>query len=265
MPDDIEALYTRLQADPVAQLGRKSVCLIGPYVTGYEWARVRYGLPAFADPLGEPLQHWAERRFGWTAVMGCRQGICCFARLFAADEAEAFDMYFRFREQARAELGELSPCETYDGWDAKPLVEWLCDEHFRTRTGLYLEPSVEGIWVFCNAYLAAERDLGHADSDDTRALAGFADWIGQRYPFATGRPWHKVIDFLNLHQRDRAKESFFAAFDQYRAGDPPGAMSTKAREILASITKQVLATDSNATFDDVADTYADVLKTIAPS
>lgn len=269
--NDLESLHERLKLDPAMHLGRKSVRLIHGYEFGYESARLRWGrtpLPAKLDHAA--FQNWTEARFGWTKEMGCRQNPMSFSLLLRRDEQEAFDLYFELYDAARSEIGHGTPAEKGDGGTAdterEGLVEFICSERCRTRPGMYFGgQSLDVLWAFCNGYFWAEEDLGVGESDDRKALAGFQRWVNERYPFARGCPWNRVLNFLALDSPARSWASFFERFAMFRAGERPDALSETARTIIGNITADILRKSPHLDPDDVAGHFTDVVRKISPS
>ena len=273
--NDVDSVYDRLRTDPLPHLGRRGVRLIIPYEFGYELGRKRLGWPLLPESLGRRgFQDWVEVRFGWTSHQGCRQNAASFAELLTADDAAAFDFYFELRAAAKAD--HVRP--TADGlegatWRAEgdaptpaTLVDWLIDDHFRTRASMYIGGRcLDALWAMCSGYLWAERDAGIAESADARTMAGFQAWTEARFPFAAGRPWNKVFNFLCLNDPARAWAATLEAFDAHRAGDAPDAMSDTGKTVLAAITRAVQTDNPDATIHGIAAKFGDAIKGIAPT
>ena len=269
--NDLESLHQRLKLDPATHLGRKSVRLVHAYEFGYDWARLRWGrgaLPAKLDHAA--FQGWAEARFGWTKDAGCRQGPMSFALLVSRDEQEAFDLYFELYDAACRDAGP-SGLGRDDATGDKPkehetLLEFITGERCRTRPGMYFGgPSVDALWAFCSGYFWAERDMAVGESDDRRALEGFQRWVEERYRFAKGCPWNRVLDFLVLHSPQRGWDLFFEMFSMFRAGERPDALSETARTIISNITANALRKNPHLDADAVAGAFTEVARNICPS
>src|SRR5215213_733770 len=89
-----ESLLERIRQSPYEHLGRRSVSEIYPYITGYDTARLFWGLPNVPHCLsGDDYKEWLNSK-----VHLCRQSLETFCLLLAEDEREAFDLFFEFQD-----------------------------------------------------------------------------------------------------------------------------------------------------------------------
>ena len=216
---------------------------------------------------GRTFQKWAERRFNWTAEMGCRQSVASLALLMSQDEQIAFDLFFDLRKQAVADIADFKSDGTDDfELPQEELVSFITNGRFKDRPGMWLGgASVDALWALCSGFVWAERDGGLDDSEAQRFLAGFQNWIEERYPFSRGRPWNKTIDFLALHLPERAWKSCFEMIDMFRNGTAPDSLSMTGRQLLQGLTKAIVEQNADMTPEDVAREWGDVVKGICPS
>ncbi len=77
---------------------------------------------------------------------------------------------------------------------------------------------VSGLWVMCNGFLWAERDLGITDSSDEMTMELFQLWLDERYPIAKGQTWDKLFYFEALHSERWALEQFYENFEMFLQG-----------------------------------------------
>ncbi|MFI5379817.1 MAG: hypothetical protein ACHRHE_11005 [Tepidisphaerales bacterium] len=265
--ETIESLQDRLRLDPISHIGRKSVHLIHAYELGYQLGRQRWAKPLLKVELnGHAFQNWAEHRFGWTAEMGCRQDVVSFSLLISVDEQSAFDTYFDLRDAARRDLGMVVDTEAESHpLPAEGLITFIANEHFRSRPGLYLgSASVDALWALCSGFVWAEKDVEVRDSDAQTFLVGFQRWMEERYPFATARPWNRILSFLTLGSPDRAWASFFEVLDMFRAGRSPKSFSKTGERMLEGITREILANEPAREITEVSATLREVVKGITP-
>ncbi len=263
----LDELYDRLRADPVANLGRKSVTLIYPYEWGYEMGCRRWGRAVPEDLLGAVFQEWVMGHYGWTHEQGCRQNVPGFARLMSTDEREAFDLFFELRRQAIRDSGGRTSREESPPLPWNDLIAFITDEHVRNRPTLYFGPAnlVDGLWAHCSGYLWAERDAGVVDSEASRFMDGFQKWVEARFPFSRGRPWNRTSDFLGLHIREQAWSACVEMIDMYRNGSTSDSLSPTAERMLQGLTKSIMESDPRATRKKVAEKWKDVVKRICQS
>jgi hypothetical protein len=265
--ESLKQLHDRLRDDPAAHLGRKSVHLIMAYELGYELGQRRWGAPVLRLDVGSrAMQEWVEKKFGWTAEMGCRQNAVSFASLMSVDEQSAFDFYFEMRDAAARELESAESTDTdLMQFPRSELLEFINSDHFRQRPGMWMgRKSLDDLWALCNGYLWAEMDMGIAVSAARDFASQFQQWIEDRYPFAKGRPWNKVLDFLTLSSPDRAWASFYDALDGFLAGQKPDSLSKTGEQMLQAITRKILASDPDADADEIALKFKETVKRICP-
>lgn len=224
MPD-YESLLERIRNSPHKHLGRRSVSEINPYISGYDTARISWGLPNVPRRLGfERYRRWVESK-----VHLCRQNLESFCLLLTEDEREAFDLFFELHDAA------LDECETdlvlpedfesrnftqSSATKSGTLVEFILNETMKTKPALYFGNHrwVSGLWALCNGFLWAERDLGVRDSSDAMNLELFQLWIDERYPIAKGQTWDKLFYFNAIHSERWALEQFYENFEMFLAG-----------------------------------------------
>jgi hypothetical protein len=247
--ESLKRLHDRLRDDPVAHLGQKSVNLIMAYELGYELGQRRWGVPLLrSDVSWGAMQQWVEQKFKWTAEMGCRQNAVSFALLMSVDEQSAFDFYLEMRADAAKELATVENTDTDSVQFAKTeLVEFINSDQFRPRPSMWLGgKSLDALWALCSGYIWAERDIGISASAAQYFVTQFQQWIEDRHPFAKGRPWNRILNFLALNSPDSAWSSFYDALDCFLAGQGPDSLSKRGETMLQAITRQILANDGDA-------------------
>lgn len=245
----LHTLYQRLQADPVAHLGRKSISLVSGYELGYDLALERWGRPSPLfrfDP--QMFRSWTERRFGWPEDEFCRHGLKCFATLMSVDDASALDNYVQLFAEASSQLEEVPPRPSAAEVASQSLIEFLCFDRFRTRPAMWMGngSSADHLWALCSGYCWAERDMNVGSSSDAQLMRKFQDWMAERYPFARGQPWNRVLNFLSLGSPQGSFDLFFEMFDMFRAGNRPEALSSTARTMVSAITQQLISQNPSA-------------------
>jgi hypothetical protein len=104
---------------------------------------------------GRTFQKWAERRFNWTAEMGCRQSVASFALLMSQDEQIAFDLFFDLRKQAVADIADFKSDGTDDfELPQEELVSFITNGRFKDRPGMWLGgASVDALWALCSGFV----------------------------------------------------------------------------------------------------------------
>jgi hypothetical protein len=81
-----------------------------------------------------------------------------------------------------------------------------------------------------NGGIEAERV--HTGVSSTAALLdNFQLWLEARYPWALGRPWHRILRFQNLWCPERSLDAFWTHFDLFRNGEPPDALTPTGKHM----------------------------------
>lgn len=230
---DYESLLERIRQSPYEHLGRRALSEIHGYISGYDLARLFWGLPNIPRCLSyEDYKKWIDSK-----VHLCRQNLETLCLLLAEDERAAFDLFFEFYNEAIEECKNLIisqedvESKNFDSSKAiknRTLVDFILDEEaIKKRPAMYFGNNrlVSGLWAFCSGFLWAERDLGITDSSDAMNMELFQLWIDERYPIAKGQPWDKIFYFNALHSEKWALEQFYENFEMFlegrKADSPP--------------------------------------------
>jgi hypothetical protein len=72
-------------------------------------------------------------------------------------------------------------------------------------------------------------------------LAAFERWVWERFPFAEGKNWGKLFQFLALDVPANALELFFDNFDLFLEGGSPKDNTRRFQSLLDEAVKSVLA------------------------
>ncbi|HRH45820.1 MAG TPA: hypothetical protein PKY82_29530 [Pyrinomonadaceae bacterium] len=243
MPD-YEWLLERIRQSPKEHLGQISVSRINSYMMGYDMARNFWGLPDVHRRLSwDKFREWQESKFHL-----CSQNIQSLCILVCENEQQAFDLFFEFHdmalEECRADLviKEDLEAKNFDQTTATKsctLIEFILNkEGIRKRPAMYFgnDRQVTGLWTMCNGFLWAEKDLGITDSSDAMNLELFQIWLDERYPFAKGQNWDKLLYFNTIDSNSRALEQFYENFEMFLEGKntdaPPRWVETMIETVL---------------------------------
>lgn len=103
----------------------------------------------------------------------------------------------------------------------------------RQRPRMYFgnTPDLMGCLVaFFSGSIEAER-LYTGISATATVLEHFQIWMNARYPWALGRPWHRILLFQNLWNAERSLAGFWTHFDLFHEGQQPDAMTATAQHL----------------------------------
>src|SRR5438128_2010463 len=85
-------------------------------------------------------------------------------------------------------------------------------QKIRERPGLILgRPSANNLYCFLSGFAWARRD---ADATDYDFLAGFNQWVQERYKVTSTQGWAKVIEFYSMTEADEMA-LFWKLLDEY--------------------------------------------------
>jgi hypothetical protein len=91
-------------------------------------------------------------------------------------------------------------------------------ERIRKRPGIFLgRPSVSNLYMFLSGFTYARKD---SDPGDQQFLAGFGQWVHDRYKVTSTQGWAKIIEFYSLNEVEEM-ELFWKLLDQYLAEQMP--------------------------------------------
>lgn len=232
-----ELLLGRIQDDPLSHLGTYSPNLLYPYFSGYDDARSHHGAPPVVGTLSlGDFATWFNENF-----YSGNQGFARVCQLLTDTDEQALELFFEFRKNRLQQLtgglagSQNEMAEHRDTGSAESrmsLTEFVLHESLRTRTAMYFanEHWIHGMWAMCNGYLWAERDLGIENSEDAERFAAFQKWVDERYPFAQGKNWGKVIEFLGMGVNERARNEFYDLFETFLEGTDPNEPTKNCRE-----------------------------------
>src|SRR4051794_6700873 len=105
MLDRMDEVWGRIRKDPVEHLSCRSLDALTAYEVGYVVACGRWGIPAPQRQHGDEVLAWLQSRIEVTDEHAGRLNafnwlnVAPFARLLAADDREAFDVYFKLYDQ----------------------------------------------------------------------------------------------------------------------------------------------------------------------
>jgi hypothetical protein len=212
-----DALFERIEGDPPEHLGGYSPGLLGQYFSGYEHA-LRFHS---RQPIVGELGLWQFSQWFADHVSPGYAGVCL---LQTDSDVEALELFFEFRKLARADISTL-PLDDKD-WNYESLSMLDLIQHpdaMRLRPAMYFGNSLWTLrlWAMWNGYVEAEKDIGIEASRDTRVFFEFSNWLGERYPFAEGKNWGKLFQFLALDVHAAALENFYDHLELFLEGGAP--------------------------------------------
>jgi hypothetical protein len=92
-------------------------------------------------------------------------------------------------------------------------------EKIRERPGIILgRPSARSLYAFLSGFAYARKDGNPGDYD---FLAGFNQWVHDRYGVTSSQGWAKIIEFYSLTEADEMA-LFWKLLDEYLAHRTPG-------------------------------------------
>ena len=241
-----EFVFDRIEKDPLNHLGGHSPDLLFCYIIGYDHARSFHKAEPVEGVLGlGDLVTW----FREDCYSG-PQGLAGFCRLVTDSDECALELFFELRRMRLEQIRkapplaqtEASAAAADESWETHmSLTELVLNDSMRTRTAMYVgnERWIQGIWAMWSGYVWAERDLGIKGSPDARNFDGFQKWVDTRYPFAQGKNWGKVVQFLGVGSNDRARSEFYDLFETFLEGGLPDAPSKGCREWIAGVLADV--------------------------
>ncbi len=228
-----ESLFERIRESPLEHIGGYSPQLIFSYFVGYEHGIRHYGKPA---PKGFGPH---EQRL-WS-LQTPNANPASVSELMTDTDADAFDLFFAFYRRALDNPKEIQPGTVeYEKID-QTLTEFVLGESIRKRPAMYFgnEKWLPNLWAFCSGYLWAERDMGITDSADRQTFNGFQAWLDERYPFAKGRNWGKLMSYLGLGSSRQALDKFYDHFETFLEGTPPDGQTKQCREWIQAVLENV--------------------------
>src|SRR5262245_19964072 len=92
-------------------------------------------------------------------------------------------------------------------------------QKIRERPGLILgRPSATTFYTFLSGFAYARKD---SNPGDYEFLAGFNQWVHDRYEVTSSQGWAKIIEFFSMTEADEMA-LFWKLLDQYVAQRVPG-------------------------------------------
>ncbi|MDM7921868.1 MAG: hypothetical protein QUS14_06170 [Pyrinomonadaceae bacterium] len=241
-----ELIFGRIAEEPMSHLGGHSPDLLYCYIAGYGHARRFHNNKAVTGALGlgDFVSWFRDNHYSGP------QGLAGFCRLVTDTDKCALELFFELRRIRLEQIRNAPPLvqkenspEAAQGSfeNAVCLTELVLGESMRTRTAMYVgnERWIQGIWAMWSGYVWAERDLGIKGSPDARNFHGFQKWIDARYPFAQGKNWGKVIQFLGVGSNERARDEFYDLFETFLEGGQPSDPSKGCREWIDGVLADV--------------------------
>lgn len=215
MLDRMDEVWGRIRKAPIEHLSCHSLDALTAYEVGYVFACGRWGIPTPLRPHGDEVLEWLRSRIEVTDEHAGRLNafnwlnVAPFARLVAADDREAFDVYLELYDQIPAPL-------TRHSWGQRQSDESLVDilRRIQERPAIYFGNGFRflQVWAFCSGFRWAERDASVQASLSEPLFAGFSKWLEARYPFSRGIPWHRLFHALALGNASSAFTSFMEHF-----------------------------------------------------
>lgn len=237
MFERMDEVLDRVRLDHGEHLSCRSLDALTAYECGYEYGCLRCGIPVPRSAHGPELLAWLRSQIDATAEHASRLNafnwlnIAPLARLRAADDAEAYELYFELRTQV-AGLPQ-HPVKR------NPIVVELFEmlREIQGRPGMYFGNDFRflQVWAFCSGFRWAERDANAGDYQAEPLFTSFPPWLEVRYPFARGLPWHRLFSALGLNSADWAFRLFFEHVELFRAGEPPDTEDPTMRKMWANI------------------------------
>ena len=239
---DIPQILSRAVADFPQHLGQRSLKRLRSYLVGYGNACCDLQIPYPYDPVDGQLGDWVENRIKLTpeheSRLNARAGFnpYSYARLISQDESHALDTFLELRELALRDLGATPRTEAISSPSGhKNAFDLLPD--MQKRPGLYLgnDWHLSNLWAYYRGYIWCEKDNGIHESETSTILTGFQEWMEQRYPFAAGITWDRILLFIKVESSRWALQSFTEHLALYLDGEVPDTMDTTMKIILSNI------------------------------
>ena len=84
-------------------------------------------------------------------------------------------------------------------------------EQIRKSPGIIVGSSVSALYSFLSGFAYARKDTG---ADDYHVLAGFRNYVRDRYEITSSQSWADIIRFFSVSQPDEM-ELFWKLWDEY--------------------------------------------------
>lgn len=109
---------------------------------------------------------------------------------------------------------------SYPTWEDRTMGAILdMIQKIRERPGLILgRPSASTLYAFLSGFAYARKD---SDSSDYDFLAGFNQWVHDRYQITSSQGWAKIIEFYSMTEADEMK-LVWKLLDEYLASRASG-------------------------------------------
>jgi hypothetical protein len=214
-----DILFSRIETDPVRYLGGYSPSLLYPYFDGYEHSRRFHNVPEISGELSlNQINQW----FIDHAYAG-PQGFASFCELLTDTDDKALQLFFEFRKLARKDVSKLKKGSWGVDETKLTFLELVQSARMRTRPALYFGNKhwITGIWSMWKGYIEAECDTGIKVSADNLSFYSFEQWLWERYPFAEGKNWGRLFEFLALGSNVKALEEFYDHIELFLIGGSP--------------------------------------------
>jgi hypothetical protein len=235
-------LFTRIENDPIKHLGGLSPHLLSAYFSGYELARSFHR----REEIGGDLSLGRFGRWFTKHAYAGPQGYASFCVLLTDTEEDALKLFFEFRKLASKDIAELEPATTISQETRLSIVEFLKMDAIRKRPAMYFSNDywLPQMWAMCNGYVVAEQDIGK-ESSDARTLLAFERWIWERYPFAEGKNWGKLFQFLAMGVLLGSLELFYDEFELFLDGGSTTDKTQRFQKFLDDAVASALANDKD--------------------
>lgn len=219
-------------------LGGFSPRLLYPYFMGYEHALSFHE----KGQLSGDLSLYQFSRWFTEHAYGGPQGFASFCLLLTDTDEDGLKLFFEFRKLSKKDLASLesSPALSLDMKIS--ILEFLKMDAIRERPAMYFGNGewLTQMWAMCNGYVDAEQDIGAKNSPDAQKLKAFEIWLWDRFPFAEGKNWGKLFQFLALEVNSNALELFFDNLDLFLDGASPKDNSKRFQQFLDDAVASVL-------------------------
>tara|TARA_R110002072_G_scaffold301279_1_gene480700 strand:+ start:1878 stop:2699 length:822 start_codon:yes stop_codon:yes gene_type:complete len=239
--DTHDEVLARLREDPLTHLGRVSLRALGAYEIGYSCGRSSLGLQ------GLPGSSYPEQHQAWIHAKICKDmtgehrgrlnagnamSLTSAARLFSVDDRAAFETYLGLRQEMIRECG-AGVGFTSDARESFGVTL----QRVLARPAMFFgnDYTAGELWAFCSGFRWAEVDVNSESGEVASVFAGFQTWMESRYPFASGRSWDRILDWLMLGSAAGALESFASHWEMFQGGHPFDAPDPVQAQMMRSI------------------------------
>lgn len=214
-----DALLERIKSDPPKHLGGFSPQLLGSYFFGYEHGLAFHSRPQIDGELSlYQLNEWFIRH-----ICPGPQNYASICLLQMDSEEEALELFFEFRKLAKKDIAKLPAGSWKLNVESLSVLGLIRSDAIQARPAMYFGSGAWTchLWTMWNGYVEAEKDIGIENSRDATVFMEFSKWLDERYPFAEGKNWGKLFQFLALDVHATALENFYDHLELFLEGGAP--------------------------------------------